>query len=311
MRTLLFALALTALASAAPAQTPLTANVDVAKGGVLNDGDAILIPTVLLQIPADGSLFIANQGGGGTAQAKAKYVVEGFTKEMLQNIALEAQQDLAARFKAAGFTVKTWDDIKDNPEVAKWDLMKPDKDYGMATDGDPGVTYLVVTPSDAQSLKSGVTGPVWKFRGIAKEQKYVVIVPQFWFTAPQVWGEKESGYKRVSAKVNVAPGMNLHGAFAWILNPKGGGGSVKLKDGLINLTENAGALVEIDSKSSNLGGGGTVGLTGTALGAGKIGRKSASYVLTVNPDEYTAGALRGIRAFNQAIVDAAVKEKGK
>src|SRR5688572_3276721 len=287
MRKLLFTLAFTAVASAAQAQAPaLTADVDVSKGGVLNDGDAILIPTVLLQIPADGSMFVANQRGGASAQAKAKYVVEGFTKEMLQSLAQKAQEDLVTRFRAAGFTVKTWDDIKDNPEVAKWDLMKPDKDYGMPTDGDPGVTYLVTSPSDAQSLKNGVTGPTWKFRNIARDQKSIVIVPQYWFAAPQVWADKGRGYKSVSASVNVAPGLNMHGAFAWILSSKGGGGSVKLKDGLL-LTENAGTLVELDKKNMNAGSSIVSGVMGTPLGAGKIGRKTGYYLLTVDHAAYT------------------------
>src|SRR5688500_18684708 len=102
MRKFLFTLAFMTVTAAAHAQAPaLKADVDVAKGGTLNDGEAILIPSVLLHIPVDGSLFVVKQGGGGTAQAKAKYVVEGFTKEMLQNIAQKAQEDLVTRFRAA------------------------------------------------------------------------------------------------------------------------------------------------------------------------------------------------------------------
>jgi hypothetical protein len=142
--------------------------------------------------------------------------------------------------------------------------------------------------------------PVWGFRKLAKDMDAVVLIADYTYTAPQMWGEKD----RRSASTNVAPGMNMLDARAGFLNAKASGGTVILKQQLINSSEKVGELKRVEDEKT-----GIPGLSG--FGAGPIRKTKGSYVLEVDRAAFEAGVLRGAAAFNEQIVAAFKAEQGK
>lgn len=300
MRKPYLILVLCTLASTASAQTreiadlPLDA-IDVGKGGILNDGDALLIPTGVMHFAVGGSAWVVDRNGGATAQAKAKYYTQGLRKEFLQGLAQRIIDDLATRLRAVGYTVKTWDDVKDEAEVVKWERMEADKDIGMPSRDMNNQTYAVAAPSDLQAIKYGMTGLHWKFRGVAKSRNYVILIPDYTFNSPEIIGEKTGGYKRAGVTIDVNPSLRMSPAFVWTLNPKGGGGAIKLKGmGHRMMTDSVGVVDPLDSRKTDLG---------------FAKRVSASWILNINEQLYADAVMHAAMSYNQVVAEAAAKER--
>lgn len=165
---------------------------------------------------------------------------------------------------------------------------------------------VVAAPSDEQVFKKGLAWGV--FNQLVSRTKSVlgegtVLIPSYTIAAPQAWAETSSGYKSISAGVNVAHGMNLTIASADFLTEKAAGGNVMTKSAVINLSEKVGDLTAQDTtdEAGNAISGALSALTGT----GRISSKSGYYKMTIDPAAYEAGVLRGCKAFNAEVAKAA------
>jgi hypothetical protein len=319
----------TLLAGLAPvvsfgADTSKALHVELATGREKSFGDSpvIIVPTVVLKLPVAGKVSVAKQGsalsaiGGGnvnTVKASAHFTVDGLDKAAAQALAKKVYDDFVARLRAAGYTVKTYDDIKDMDVVKAARRSAPDEHWGLPLEKEAAGTavYLVATPTDEQAFKSGLAGGVFNpFMKLGKSTlgEGTILMPSYTIAAPQVWGEKGSGYKTISAGVNAAPGMNLMAASVPLLTSKGGWGDAHLKGPMINIGENVGELSSVDTTSK--GANAFSSALSMLTGAGKITGKSANYVLKVNPAAYEESLLRGIFAFNEEVakVIAAAKK---
>lgn len=312
-----------AQAADAPAPAPVKVEVNAGYADDLYDyNGTIVVPTVYVKFLVEGKVFISKQGSalqamasGGNAnsvKASARYKLEGFDKALAQSIAKQAQDDFVKRMREAGFTVLTYDDIKDRElmkDVARVEAKDMDATWGLPTESAPGSsdTYVVAAPSDAQQFKIGFTGPYAEFmkRGKSRFEDAVVMIPTYTIVAPQVWGQADSGYNRISAAINTAPGMNLQYASAtWLGKPhvRMGGKvtGVVTKTYTTNITEKAGEMVKTEETTPKAANAISKGLS-FLTGAGSIQASSANYVLKVDQAAYAAGALNGIGAFNAEV----------
>lgn len=275
----------------------------------------VVVPTAYVKFLVEGSVFVSKSGsalqslGGGSANtvnAGAAYTVQGIDADYARGIARQAYDDFVAKLRGAGYTVLTYDDIKDRDYVAGAARdTKPDAKWGLPLEKAVGAkeSYIVAAPSAEQQFKIGFTGIFAEFTkyGKPKFQDATVIIPTYVINAPQAWGETGSGYKSIEAGVNVAPGMNLQTASAtWMGKPKTrmmtGIPGVTLSEPVINISEKAGELAKVDKTSK----GGNALSKGLSLlsGAGSISQNRAEYTYTIDREAYARGALAGIGGFN-------------
>ena len=227
---------------------------------------------------------------------RGKYYVDGLSKPLLQDLARKIQDDLVSRLRAAGYTVLTYDDVKGEPDIAGHSLNRPDEKYGLPTTGGLGmpVTFVIATPTDAQSFDSPIQGPAWWLRGIAKAKDLIAIVPEIKFTVPQMFGETESGYKRDSAGIATDPTMILEGAAVYAVNAKGGTPSIQIqRHGKRTAADVTGTIRKVSEDKTTF--------------SESWQTTSGDFIMTLDPTAFSDGILRVGFAINGLIVSEAVK----
>lgn len=296
----------------APADAPLDLNGKLeTKLGLVKESGTILIPYANLRILVDGSVTARIQRGGGTASAKAVFTVAGLSKEFVNSLSRAAVEDLATKLRADGWTVLTWNDIKDDPDVVKMKRYKPNEDYGIRTEEMKGTdkNFLVAAGSDEQTIDPPMQGPTWGFRGIAKSRGATVLIPEFWFESPQLWGETRRGFGSSTAKMNADDGMTLSAAMVWAINQKGGWGSVRLKEYRL-VADKVGEFVSTEDKSPRIANALSAGLAALG-GGGNLNKKKTEYAFLADTTLYRAATMKAVGAMNAAIAGEAKKEKRK
>lgn len=227
MRTFFFVVLIFAVTFGAAAQSadmkPFELNMERVKvirfGGNLGSSNTILVPAVNLLVTSHGSVW-SKKGG---AQAHGKFYVDGLSKELLQELSGKIQSDLVARLRAAGKTVLTYDDVKEDSLFTGQPRLKADAKWGLPIKGGWGapLTFLIAAPSDAQAFDNPIQGPTWWMRGMSKEKNLIVVVAEITFSVPQMFSETESGYKRDKAGIATDPAMILEGAMIYTMDAKG------------------------------------------------------------------------------------------
>jgi hypothetical protein len=254
----------------------------------------------------------ATKQSGNTVKAKAHWAVEGLDKALAQTLARKVQDDLVAKLRAAGYTVKTYEDIKDLPAVKAAKRQAMDATWGMPLIKSQAVlnsVAIVAAPSDEQYFISGMAWGL--FNQFIKGTKSTlgegtIVIPTITIAAPQAWAETGRGYKSISAQVNVAPGMNLSVARADYVSDRGSGGTLMTTEQVINLNEQVGELSTRDTTPTSAN---ALSAALSALGGGgSISTKSGHYLLTIDPATYEAAVLRGALAFNTEIAKLAAKK---
>ncbi len=292
--TAIAALLLAGAAGAASAQIAFTeSNLDISDNG-FKAAEGFFIPTVYLNVSHHGSMFVTS----GSASAKAKYLVEGLENALVQELSRKIQVDLGTKLRAAGHKVMMYEDMKNDPEVMKRDRLELDKKLGIPTKdaaGAGGATYIIGTGTPEQAFKPAMQGISWAFRGVAKDHKLSVIIPEIWIETPQMSAEKTKGYKSSKASIDIDPGMMLRSFFVWTIGPKQAGGWVKLKYPWWDAAQNVGTVAKESEERMNLG-----------LG---MKRNKGDFTLTLNPEAFSEGVLRAGYAMNDAIVAAVQKTK--
>jgi hypothetical protein len=293
--------ALTATATRA-AMTPFELNMDRVK---IVDPKGLAAPTyfvpaVKLIVTAQGSVWAQGKStnfssdSDVTAQAHGKYYVQGLEKALLQDLARKVQDDLVAKLRATGATVLTYDDLKADPLVAGRGRESADGKWGLPATSKGGLTYVMAWPSDEQAFESGVTGPLFYLRPMVKEKKIIAIQPEITFTVPQMWGEKDVGYKRAKASIAVNPVMLLEGAMIYVNNPQGSFTSISIQThGGRHAAEVTGTVKKMSEDTTKF----------TSL----WGRSTSDYLFTLDPAAFSDGVLRVGFAINSMIADQVKK----
>jgi hypothetical protein len=258
----------------------------------------IVVPTTLMRVTVEGDAWSVSGGGmlsnAPAAKAHAKYVVTGVDKAFIQDLAKKAQDDLVQRLTAAGFTVKTYADVKDHAEIVGHGREKVDADYGMPTDGVNGVTYAIGAPGDDQVMSGGLRTFVWSMRKVAAGLGALVIVPQYNFASPLPYAEKSSGYKRNSASIDMVPDLQMGFATFHFVNSKERGALVRQQGCCRLVAQDVGSVALVDKDKYGLG----FGIKGV----------KANYTFAADQAAYAAGVMRAVTAFNEQMVDEMKKK---
>lgn len=292
----------------------------------LSTGNVLIVPTVYVSFPVAGKVGVSQSGsawatiGGGSAntvKASAQFTVNGLDKALAQQIAKQVYDDLIAQLRATGYTVLSYEDIKDRDVLRKASRKKPDADWGLPTDKTNGITTVQAAPSDEQNFEWGFNGGVFnQFISLGKTKLTdgILMIPEFTITAPQMWGEKGEGYSTISAAVKGAPAMQMTVAgVSWLTNkPKvemGGGPRVGVHmKGVVGLSDKVGELKMLEDTTS--GAANAISKTlGFLSGTGSITSQSASYTMTIDREAYVAAAVGGMRKFNAEVAKVAAKQK--
>ncbi len=321
LKSATFALATLALAFTAPvtfAAAPLapgeaiTFKLQRSRESDLRASPTITIPTVYLELGVAGKVSGTKQSGSNTAKAKAHWAVGGLDKAFAQSIAKKIEDDLVTKLRAAGYTVKTWADIKDLEPMKKAERRPFDATWGAPVaksvfSGDN--IALTIAPSDEQYFKTAMAWGVFN-QFISRTKSVIgegtILIPTFTIAAPQAWATTERGYKRASATAHVAHGMNLTQARADFMTDKGSGGTVMTTEQIINLNEKVGDLTEKDTTSH--AGNAISAALGTLTGTGSIKSASGYYHLEIDRAAYEAAILRAALPFNSVITESAKKK---
>jgi hypothetical protein len=281
----------------------------VGKLSKIEPQSTVIVPSALLHIAVDGDVWSINNGGmfskGGTARAHAKYFVVGLDKAFLQGLAVKAQEDLVERLRAAGFTVKTYADVGSAPEISAHDRFDVDKDYGMPTDERTGINYVIAAPTDEQVFEGGLRTYAWSMKNLAKAQGAYVLMPQYNFRAPQMWGEKGGGYKRNTASIELSPDLTMGFATMFTVNAKQQGGYVRQEGENRLIAEGVGEVDETSKSNYSLTGDKNVSFGATY---GEIKGVKASYRFAADRDKYAAGIMHAVTSFNKQLVEELKKQ---
>jgi hypothetical protein len=301
MRKFALCVSLAIAASAAaqsPAMKPFDLNMDRVKvstfGGNFAMTKSYLIPTYTIQVSSLGSVWAK----AGRTKAHAKYYVYGLDKALLQGLSKTLQDDLVTKMRAAGYSVLTYEDVKNEPDVTSHALLKVDSRYGLPTGGGLGapVTFVIANPSDAQAFESPIQGPAWWLRGISKEKALTVIVPELTFTTPQMFGEASSTEHVDSAGISTDPRMIFEGAKIVGTNPKGGQPAIQVqKHGMRTAADVAGKITKVSEDRTTV--------------SHVFETSVDDYVMQLDATVFSDGILRVGFAVNDMIVAEIKKEK--
>ena len=260
------------------------------------------VPGVSLVITCSGSVWAQGKSTafssntGVNAQAHGKYFVQGLDKALVQGLAKQVQDDLVTKLRATGATVLTYDDLKADPLVAGHGHASIDEKWGLPTRSKDGLTYVVAAPSDEQALETGFTGPLFWLRGMAKERNLIVLLPEITYTVPQMWGEKDEGYKRASASIGVNPVMLLQSGLVYVTNPQASFTHIQIQThGQRHAAEVAGTVKKLSEDKTNF--------------SSSWGRSSSDWMMTVDPAAFSEGITRVGFAINTMIADQVKKAK--
>jgi hypothetical protein len=286
--------------------------LDVSGEEGLRGPKKILIPTVVVRLALKGSLTVVNSGrfyqtDGKTVRAKGKFMVAGLEKSYVQGLAKELQDDLVARLRAAGHTVLTYDDIKDDPEVVKMGRFKPDEGYGVPTDSPRGMsnTYVVAFPSDEQAIDPPFQGYGWGFRKVSAARDVIVLVPEYRVDAPLLGGSKRHGLSSRGASVSISPDMTVH-AYMPFFPPKGKWGTIMTKGSVNDVsTDDVGQLGDATDDSPKFANAVASGLSALGSLGADLQTKSGTWGMKIDRDKYRAALLRGAVSVNMAFEQVA------
>lgn len=296
---LVLALVLTTLgvrtgAAQSATMKPFELNLDRVKvntfGGKLSDSRTYFVPTYSLVVSVYGSVW----AGKGGAQAHGKFFVDGLDKPLMQGLAVKLQNDLVTRMRAAGYTVLTFEDVKDTPDVVGRSLDKDNEKWGFPVRKITPLTYIVAAPSDAQQFNNPGVGAAWPFRGIAKEKQLLVLSPELRFTVPQMWGVTRAGYASTSAGISTDPAMIFEGAWIAAVNAKGGTVNIMVdRHGMRLASEVTGTIKQLSEVKYNL--------------SDEWKRTSGDFSMTIDPVAFTDGIMRVGLAVNTMVLSELAK----
>ena len=289
---------------------------------LVDSNRTIVVPTAYVSVVTEGKVAATKQsgffqGGNNTAKASASYKVVGLDKAFVQQLAQAACDDFVTQLRQAGYTVLTYDDIKERDFVKAAARETSVGAMGLPTRSEGGNEFVTAAPTDEQHFAYSLAGgdlAQFQRRGKSLFTDATLVIPIYTFMAPQAWAEGSRGYKSVSAEANVAEGMNMLSARApWMGQPKSrmmrGIPGVATTEQVINVTTKAGALeksADTTPETAN-----AVSKALSVFGGGAIEKSSGEYRLTIDRDAFSRGVLNGASAFNSEVAKVAAAAAAK
>lgn len=298
---------------------PLSASDLVAAGmDGLKGASTVLVPAVMVHVSVSGAMKVSDTRVRGTAIANTEYFVTGLRKSDLEEAALVLELELVARLRAAGLTVLRYEDVKDRAALNGVVRLAADTVFGLPITKNATIktTFATITASDDQSRAWDLRTPPPALSDLARQTGAVIVIPELWFLAPQMEGAKAGSFTNPTAKVQMRSGMDLFEASLTLVMPSGSTASMRLKKPVTGLADAVGDL-ELVSEETVYFGAAAVGALQLVSGA-SLARTSSSpgsriskgsFVLTVNPGQYSSALLIGGASFLRVAAEALLKAR--
>ncbi len=253
------------------------------------------VPSFNLAVSYAGSVWAQSKAGGSNAQAHGKFYVRGLDKALLQGLAQKLQDDLVAKLRALGATVLTYDDLKAEALIVGHGRLTPDAKWGFPTFNLDPLSYLRVSPTDAQAFERGLSAsPIFWVHPLSKEKNLITLLPEIVFTVPQMWGEVEAGYKRDSAGIAVNSAMMLMNSYVYVDNPQGSFTGIMVQQHGKRLASEVTGTVKLMNEDK------------TEFSKAWQ-RSSTDWVMTLDQQAFSDGVLRVGYAINTMVADQVKK----
>jgi len=197
--------------------------------GTCAKSTTFLVPTVYLYVSAREKLTAG--GGLGNAGVRARVFTQGPNKKQLQALAGQLQSELVGQLRAAGYTVLTFDDVRDDVSTKERWTLNPR--YGMPTHDArafPGIDFVLATPTDEQAISYGLTGPTGPWAEATKRTGATLLLPEFYFTMPQMGASFTHNLQGTHANIRFDPAMHLAGINVYGATAKGGWCSISVPE---------------------------------------------------------------------------------
>ncbi len=263
--------------------------------------DTILLPMIYLHTLVQGT---HKQSKGG-AHAKAEFSVSNLSPDLGAELATEIHHDLVLKLRSSGWTVLTYEDVKDHAGWSKLKRARPEKVIGV--DGFKnnlgfGDQYWMTSyPKGTPNLKTqsfGAKGAADLHSVHTKVAKKIganLLFPVLRFDSPVAYGSSGRGYKKTKASASVIPAMELGYAHSGFYSVKGAWGGVDLKSS-VRISESVGSITKVDESSGK----------DVSLFTFKTFRSIAKgdYVMTLDEAAYRNTILKVAKDYNDLLVSA-------
>lgn len=277
----------------------------------LKESKKIILPTLYVRMMDWGRVSAVTQtsalqsmsGRRDSTVRDTKEIVATVDTALIAEIAGALYADLAAKLRAAGYEVVTFDEVKTHATFAGLSIKPIDAKLGAVSDevnmNKVRFRYLKIPPAGFPVYAPPIQGPLWPMRSALKELgAHAMIVT---YTFEPIVMEAESRRSAVNtAHAKATAQLRLASAYAEFLNPKAAGGSIKTTEPR-RLSDNVGEIGPVADVSPD-----TANALSSALGGlfGTGSIKSRKNLLALNPDkarlrEYL---LAGGQAFNDVVV---------
>jgi hypothetical protein len=284
--------------------------LSVSGEGGLRGARRFIVPTAVLHLSVDGIMRSSANTLRSTATVRSMYMVRGLTLPFVGHLAEQVLADLQSRLEGQGATVQGYRDVAANPLVRAVPRLVIDTAYRapVVRDGTGLTTYAVAAPSDSQLFAGAPQRKHLAFRALARESGAVIVIAELWFNAPQHTRAVVGPPDRLTAGLNVNPGLGLVQAALTFITPTGATGAVSLRVPLNDLDVGVGELKQLSTDSVRFGNVlrstdlmtlSAAGVIGLADARTRGGNAAVEAYLDFAIDEnlYGAAVLRGAASF--------------
>ncbi len=185
----------------------------------------VVIPGVFLKLAVAGRVY-GTTGDEEGRRPIGTYVVDGLSREQAERLARQAETDLLARLKEAGWQVEDYTALATRPEIREILRAKPDRQWGLALDREARGhhVYLMAAPQAEQAYASGlgaIAVAPFLHGGRSLVPDALLLLPSYEVFAPQTWTEVEPERTEAVSGFWIAPGLDLASVQFAFVTPQG------------------------------------------------------------------------------------------
>lgn len=307
-----FVLALPAVAFAQdPAFSIPPKQLDVTGVKYLKTSKKILLPTVNVEVLNWGKITSVTQTSalqtlGGASNSTSRSTMEvaiASDVPALRAVAAELYTDLAAKLRAAGWEVITYDEAKSNPVLANIRLDAMDPEIGAPVRkvnlGKQKMHYTQATPPGMPSMATGMTMPMWGLRSMLTEMGTHALETTYRFDTVALEAKSRHGLTTNTASTSAQANLVLAYADGFFLSSKLAGGWVRLKSPQA-IVGDIGEIKQVEDATPRAANALSKGLS-VLGGGGAINSTKGIYVAQLNQSALKASILAAGKAFNDEI----------
>ena len=222
---------------------------------------------------------------------------------VLRSVAAELYLDLATKFRAAGWEVIVYDDLKSEAAVAGLKQEKVDEKLGAPIRkvnlGKQKMHYTIASPEGMPVLDPGMTMPLWGLRSLVKEKGMHALETTYRFDPVALQGKSRHGIGSNTASTSAEANLVFSWAQGVFISDKWAPGWIRLKSP-IAVVGGIGEVKKAADVSPEFANGLSKALS--YIGGGSISSQKGLYVCDLDQAALKKSLLTAGTAFNDELV---------